>query len=441
MEISQAFMCLESFGVLLPEILIPAAGIDIGEWAVIACDQYTSEPEYWNRAARIAEGKPSALHCILPELYLHSDRADSAIAAIKNTMKDYLARGILRPLPPGLILVDRKTPFHKSRRGVALALDMEHYDYKPGSQSLIRPTEGTIVERLPPRVKIRRDAALELSHVMVLIDDPKNELMGELFDMAAGETPVYEGELMLGGGSVTGRWLSAEKAAPHLAESLSVLSRGAGNLLFAMGDGNHSLATAKAVWEETKPSLSAQQRKNHPLRYALAEVVNLYDPGLEFHAIHRIIKEINPADFFSFLRGKPGFTLETTSSADETAALCAAGRGPDTFTAGLLSRGEYAVIRFRKAGAIIPTGIIQSLIEEFQGAHGGKIDYIHGGDSLFALSAGENTAGLLLPALSEDKLFPAVIQDGVLPRKTFSLGEAPEKRFYLEGRRIGWSPA
>jgi hypothetical protein len=314
---------------------------------------------------------------------------------------------------------------------------MELYDYKPGSKSLIRPTEGTIASRLPPRIRIRKDAAIELPHIMVLIDDAKNEVLSGLSSLAAKEDILYDGDLMMGGGRVTGCFVPAEKASPVLAQSLSSLMRAGGknNLLFAMGDGNHSLATAKAVWEGIKPALSPAQQKTHPARHALVEIVNLYDPGIEFHPIHRILSGVNPEEFFAFLRKKPGFTLRQTADFAETENLCRAenARGENLFHAGILSQKNKAVLSFEKKNAFLPTGIIQSTLEEFQR---GKIDYIHGRDSLFALSEREAAVGLLLPALPKEKLFSVVIQDGALPRKAFSIGEAPEKRFYLEGRRI-----
>jgi hypothetical protein len=258
--------------------------------------------------------------------------------------------------------------------------------------------------------------------------------------MAAGGKPVYEGELMLAGGHVAGRWLSAEKAAPHLARALTALKERGGEqgFLFAMGDGNHSLATAKAVWEEIKPALSVEERQTHPLRHALVEVVNLYDPGIEFHAIHRLLTEIRPEDFFAFLRQRPGFTLTQTDRAEEVfSAVTEASRSSgDSFAAGVLSRNENAVLSFQKGAQLLPTAAIQRVLEEFLRAHGGKIDYIHGEASLSALSLRGNSAGIVLPALPKDRLFPVVITEGVLPRKSFSLGEAPEKRFYIEARRI-----
>jgi hypothetical protein len=434
---------LSSLGVLTPEILVPAEGIDISSWAVIACDQYTSEPEYWNRVADIAKGKPSALHCVLPELYLKSEKAEDAIAAIKKTMREYAAAGILRPLPPGLMLVDRSTPCHASRKGMMLALDMEYYDYKTGAESLIRPTEGTIVERLPPRIRIRRDALIELPHIMVLIDDKHNEALGRLFELAAAEKPVYDGELMLGCGRVSGRFLPAEKAKPVLADALISLQKNSGHprLLFAMGDGNHSLAAAKAAWEEIKPGLSPEEQKSHPARHALAEIVNLYDPGVEFHPIHCVIEGVNPAEFFAFPEKKAGFSLRRTASFEETKDLCAAawknGGAEPFFTVGVLSAGKTAILRFPKDGAVLPAAAAQKLLEDFSAGGGkGKIDYIHGWDSLSSLCAGEAALGLFLPALPKAELFPVVLRDGVLPRKAFSIGEAPEKRFYLEARRI-----
>jgi hypothetical protein len=444
---SDAYAALAALGVFLPEILVPAEGIDISSWAVIACDQYTSEPEYWRSVADWVGNKPSTLHCILPELLLESAGAEEAINGIKKTMAAYLKTGIVRSLPPGLILTERATPFHPSRRGMVLALDMERYDYKPGAESLIRPTEGTILERIPPRVKIRREAALELPHIMVLIDDPQNSVIDGLFRAAASEPPLYEGDLMLGSGHIRGYFLAAEKAAPVLAESLSSLRErgGKGNFLFAVGDGNHSLATAKAVWEEKKALLPPEARTGHPARYALAEIVNLYDPGIEFRPIHRILTGIPAADFFAFIRRKPGFSLEKKASFAETEAACAPppafqpvhpGSRSPVYHAGILSRNGQAVLSFAKDGSFLPTGIIQDILGQFLREHPGKIDYIHGRDSLFALSARENSAGILLPALLKEELFPAVIRGGVLPRKAFSLGEAPEKRFYLEARKV-----
>jgi hypothetical protein len=455
MKQSEAYTTLASLGVLLPRILIPAEGIDIGSWAVIACDQYTSEPDYWDKAARIAEGKPSTLHCVLPELYLKSEKAGEAITGIQKTMRRYLAGGILRSLPPGLILVDRSTPYHASRKGVVLALDMEHYDYARGSRSLIRPTEGTIVERLPPRIRIRRDAPIELPHIMVLIDDKRGETLGRLFEIASGEKPVYEGELMMDSGCVSGRFLPAEKAESALAEALVALRKESGHpeILFAMGDGNHSLAAAKAAWEEIKPLLSPGERQIHPARYALVEIVNLYDPGIEFHPIHRVLAGVNPAEFFAFLEKKSGFSLKRTSTFAETESLCAAAwktEDAEVFTAGVLAAGEPALLRFPKNGAALPTAAAQNLLEEFSArgsssgnrgnggnTENGKIDYIHGRDSFFSLCSEKTSLGLFLPALQKSNLFPLVLRDGVLPRKAFSIGEAPEKRFYLEARYIG----
>ncbi|MCL1818235.1 MAG: DUF1015 domain-containing protein [Spirochaetaceae bacterium] len=440
MDFSEASLQLAELGVLLPEILVPRTGSDIGTWAVIACDQYSSEPEYWNKVSEAVGSSPSAFHCILPELYLDSPRAEEYVTfIIKGKMREYLDAGIFRGLAPGLVLVDRATPHHASRRGMVVALDMECYDFRQGTKSLIRPTERTIVERIPPRVKIRKGAALELPHIMVLMDDPKNEVLDPLFALAGNEEPVYQGELMLGSGHITGRWLSAEKAAPLLAESLGALrSRGRKhNLLFAMGDGNHSLATAKAVWEEAKLLLTAEQRKTHPLRYALVEIVNLYDPGIEFHPIHRILTGVNPAEFFAFLRKKRGLRLEDTRSVEETTAAMASRQEKNAFTAGLLSSREKAILVFKKEKSFLPTGKIQDLLEEFRRDKGGKIDYIHGEASLTALANHEDNVGILLPCLPRDKLFPVVIAEGVLPSKAFSLGEAPEKRFYIEARRIG----
>ena len=434
MAVQNFYNELLSLGIALPEILVPAESVDISTWAVVACDQYTSEPGYWSAVAAVAKDRPSALHCILPEIFLESPDVEQRMLSIKRTMADYLARGFLRKLPPGLILVDRRTVFHPSRKGIVLALDLEKYDYNRGTKSLIRPTEDTILERIPPRIKIRREAPLELPHIMILIDNPEKSVIEPLFDAGAGEPPLYDADLMMDGGHIVGRYLPTETASPLLAASLSRLAgRGNGDpLLFAVGDGNHSLATAKAVWEELKPGLPKQLTASHPARFALVEIVNLYDSGIEFEPIHRILTGISPAEFLRYIEKIPGADPRRTQSFAEVRELCA-----DGSLVGVLSAEWSAAIKTRSDGSRLPTGAVQELLEDFlRTRKEGGIDYIHGTDSLFSLCRRQDTVGFLLPPLPKRELFPAVIGGEVLPRKAFSIGEAPEKRFYLEGRRL-----
>ncbi|MBE6901796.1 MAG: DUF1015 domain-containing protein [Ruminococcaceae bacterium] len=409
------------------DILLPKLGAeDMTKWAVVACDQYTSEPQYWEKTAQIAGDSPSALKLILPEVYLEAENAPQRIADINSTMEKYLADGLFNEYKDSLILTVRTQADGKVRTGLVGAIDLEQYDYNKGSTSQVRATEATVASRIPPRVKIRRDAALELPHIMILIDDVKKTVIEPLEARLDTLTKVYDFELMQNGGHLAGYLVSGEDAKAVFAALDALADKADFNdrygltgedvLLYAMGDGNHSLATAKACYEEKKAAGSPDAQL---ARYALAEVVNLHSPALEFEAIHRVIVDVDTADLMT----------------DMTAALgLEKGTGGQCFTVVLNGTEESYTIT--KPSANLTVGSLQSFLDGYLSAHKGAIDYIHGDDVVRSLCAADNSIGFLLPSMTKAELFPTVIKDGALPRKTFSMGHAHDKRFYCEARKI-----
>lgn len=428
-----------SVGVLVPEILLPPKGTDMYKWAVVACDQFTSQKEYWEEARRIIGDAPSTLDLILPEAWLGAQDEQARIARIKEKMQEYLHNGTLVKQPQGFVLVER-TAAGNTRHGLVMALDLEKYDYSKGSGTLIRATEGTIVERIPPRLRIREGAAVELPHILVLIDDPEETVIEPLTAQAEKLPLLYDTDLMLGGGHISGRLVSGEKEIMGVLEALTALSDKAAFekkygskpvLLFAMGDGNHSLATAKANWEKIKATLPEEQREDHPARYALIELNNVHDKGIVFEAIHRNVFGIPGEKLVEALLQK----LREQNGGAEI--------GPEQAPAG----GEKHVIPFYygdKSGAFIVTepavqlavGTLQNAIDAVLKELGGEVDYIHGIDVVKELAQKPDTTGFLLPDMEKSELFPTVVYDGALPRKTFSMGEAAEKRYYMEARLL-----
>ncbi len=428
-----------SVGVLVPEILLPPQGTDMYKWAVVACDQFTSQKEYWEEARRIIGDAPSTLDLILPEAWLGAQDEQERIARIKEKMQEYLHNGTLVKQPQGFVLVER-TAAGNTRHGLVMALDLEKYDYSKGSGTLIRATEGTIVERIPPRLRIREGAAVELPHILVLIDDPEETVIEPLTAQAEKLPLLYDTDLMLGGGHISGRLVSGEKEIMGVLESLTALSDKAAFekkygskpvLLFAMGDGNHSLATAKENWEKIKATLPEEQREDHPARYALIELNNVHDKGIVFEAIHRNVFGIPGEKLVEALLQK----LREQNGGAEI--------GPEQAPAG----GEKHVIPFYygdKSGAFIVTepavqlavGTLQNAIDAVLKELGGEVDYIHGIDVVKELARKPDTTGFLLPDMEKSELFPTVVYDGALPRKTFSMGEAAEKRYYMEARLL-----
>lgn len=435
----------DDIGIQIPQVYLPKKGIDLTKWAVIACDQFTSQPEYWEQAAQFVGDAPSTLNLILPEVYLEKSGEAERIAKIQASMREYLEKGLLQPRE-GLIYVERSVD-GKIRRGLMLCLDLEHYDYTRGSTSLIRATEGTIIERLPPRMKIRTGAALELPHILVLIDDPKRTVIEPLAEAKAGLEKLYDFDLMLGSGHLTGYAVSEALegqvvsalrglAKPEAFAAKYKVGRDKPVLLFAMGDGNHSLATAKAVWERIKPEVGL----GHPARYALVEVENVHDEGLAFEPIHRVLFGLKK-NIFASLQQHFGanFTLTHVESAGEMIARIDRARGPKQ-AIGVVSDGgwvTYGVIEIANPASNLPVGTLQGFLDIFLREGGAdKIDYVHGQEVVCTLGAQAGNVGFYVPGMDKSDLFKTVILDGALPRKTFSMGEAHEKRFYMEARKI-----
>ncbi len=409
------------------DILLPKLSAEeMTKWAVVACDQYTSEPAYWENTAQIAGDSASALKLILPEVYLEAADAEQRITAINSTMQEYLAKGIFNEYKDSLILTVRTQADGKVRTGLVGAIDLEQYDYNKGSTSQVRATEATVASRIPPRVKIRRDAALELPHIMILIDDVKKTVIEPLEARINTLEKLYDFELMQNGGRLAGYLVNGDDAKAvfaaldALADKADFNSRyglsGQEVLLYAMGDGNHSLATAKACYEEKKAAGSPDTAL---ARYALAEVVNLHSPALEFEAIHRVIVDVDTDKLMAEMSEELGLV-----------------KGTDGQTFTIVLNGTEESYTITKPTANLTVGSLQQFLDGYLADNKGVIDYIHGDDVVRSLSAPANSIGFLLHSMTKDELFPTVIKDGALPRKTFSMGHAHDKRFYCEARKI-----
>ncbi len=416
---------INDLGFAVPEILLPKQGTDLKKWAVIACDQYTSEPEYWANASKEAGDAPSTLNLVLPEVYLGTDKETEKLGSIADTARKYLDEGILQSLGTGFILTDRATELHPSRRGLMAAIDLEGYSFEPGNKNICRATEGTVLSRIPPRVRIRANSPLELPHIMVLIDDPEGLTIEKAFEMADAEglKPLYDTDLMLGSGHIRGTFVAdGTPIAESIVNGLNTLkARNADGLLFLVGDGNHSLASAKAHWENIRAGLSDEEKKTHPARYALAEIVNIHDKGLDFEPIHRVVFNISAEEFIS--KAKEYFKdngIEINSAADDKQSFVVVTEGAEDVKVSLSNPPHTLAI-----------GSVQMMIDSLKL----ECDYIHGEDSVRKLATAGNT-GILVPGISKDTFFSTVEKEGVFPRKTFSMGEAFEKRFYLEAKNI-----
>ena len=434
---------INDLGIQIPQVYLPKNGTDLTKWAAIACDQFTSQPEYWNEVEKIVGDAPSTLKLTFPEVYLEQPGGEERIKNIQATMRKYMEEGILQPRE-GVVYVERILD-GKTRKGIILALDLEAYDYNKGSTSLIRATEGTIVDRLPPRIKIREGATVELPHILVLIDDPDRTVIEPVSTAKSELEKLYDFDLMLDSGHLTG-YLVSDELENQIVESLRGLANpqtfaakyGIGEdqpvLLFAMGDGNHSLATAKAIWEKIK----SQVGMDHPARYALVEIENVHDEGLEFEPIHRVLFGLKK-DLFAELQKTFGtsFTYKPVPSAEDMVMAVDSATGAK-HVMGLVGAGKgFGVIEIANPSSNLPVGTIQSFLDVFLKEGGAeKIDYVHGEDVTVKLGSQPNNAGFYLPGMSKSDLFKTVILDGALPRKTFSMGEAREKRFYMEARKI-----
>ena len=417
----------------LPQLLFPAPGVDLTRFAVIACDQFTAEPSYWAHAAQLVGDAPSCLHLTLPEAWLSEDDSPRT-RAIHRTMQHYLQDGTLRPLPEGLMLIERDTGRGTPRRGVLLAFDLEAYDETPGAGTPIRPTEATVTERVPARLAIRSEAPFELPHILLFLDDPAHTVLEPLFAACAQTPPLYDFELMQSGGHITGRLVApgaqtaafadrlAAHAAPDTCRARYELGADAAPLVFATGDGNHSMAAAKAHWERLKPTLSPAERETHPARWVLAELVNLHDESICFEAVHRLLLDVDPGDVLRFL-------------SDWLAAEIPQDARPSPIT--ICRQGQEMQFMLPVPEGVLPVTVLQNALDAYLAARPqAGIDFIHGTDTLLHLADAPSRIGFVLPDFPKAQLFPYVMQRGVLPRKTFSMGTALEKRYYLEARAI-----
>lgn len=403
---------LNKIGVKIPKILLPKDGTDLNKWAVVACDQHTSEPEYWKKVEDFVGDNPSTYKITLPEVYLESNNKQERIERINKARTEYLDKGLLEEKFEGFVLTKRVTNEGKRiRYGLVVALDLEKYEYTKGSKTLIRATEGIIESRIPPRLEIRKNALIELPHIMVLINDPKKTVIEPLFNL--GLEKIYDFELMMGGGRLRGWKIGDENLIKNIAFNLEKLISSDG-FLFAMGDGNHSLATAKTHWNNLKTNLTDEEKENHPARFALVELVNVYDDGLEFEPIHRVVFNVDEADLRKFLLGNDYFVNMVDKN-----------------------RIDWN-LGIKNFGSNLTVGSLQIGLDEYQKNHPEmKIDYIHGEETVKRIvTENPKSVGFLLPAMKKEELFLTVEKDGVLPRKTFSMGRSEEKRYYMEARKI-----
>ena len=396
-----------------PHILLPSKSVDMNAWAVIACDQFTSQLDYWEGVEKIVGNKPSTLRMMFPEAYLGKVNEEEFIKKTNSTIERYLNDGTLVDEGECFILVDRATPDVKRRLGLIISIDLEDYTYEKGIKSLIRASEATIVERIPPRLKIRKDASVELPHILFLFDDKKREIIEELYAKRGDFEKVYDFDLMKNGGHITGYKIKDTK--PIIEKFEALLKENNNGLLFIVGDGNHSLATAKAHWDKIKINLNEKERLNHPARYALVEALNIYDEGLIFEPIHRVI--FNPKEDFI-----PG--LEKVLNGENKTYIYSSNLGKKEISIPKVGPEAYKIVQT----------YIDSYLEKNKDT---SVDYIHDEDqTLEVAKANKGSVALIMPALTKGDIFEYIAKDEVLPRKAFSMGHAVEKRYYLESKRI-----
>jgi hypothetical protein len=431
----------------VPRVLLPRAGVDLTKWAVVACDQYTSQLDYWQAADRLVGSSPSTLRLTLPEVYLGQPDTAARVARINATMASYVAEGILEAQPPGFVLVERTTEPAGRRTGLVVALDLQRYSFRPGEQPLIRATEGTILDRLPPRIEIRKHAPIELPHIMVLIDDPGRTVIEPLLGPGASGPVAYDTDLMKGGGHIRGRFVREPGTLGQVARALGALATPArmqerygvgdrGVFLYAMGDGNHSLATAKAIWESLVAEHGWERVQDHPARHALVELVNVHDEGLHFEAIHRVIFDVDPQALLAAMDAHFGAAGVGYRRAPASPAAPAEILGPGPHRFAYVCRDEWGTVSFERPPHTLPVGTLQAFLDAALPNLGGSIDYIHGDGVVRDLGSRPRRVGFFVPPMPKGDLFKTVLRDGPLPRKAFSMGEAHEKRYYLEARRI-----
>ncbi len=430
---------LKKYGLKVPKILLPNDSIPLEKWAVIACDQYTQDTEYWQKANEITKESSSTLHIVLPEVYLsNSEKKEELTKTIHKTMQEYIDNGVFKDELSSFMYIERSTAFGRNRKGLVVAIDLEAYDWKPFSKNLIRATEATIIDRIPPRVAIRKGAPIESPHIMLLVNDPNALLVEKTANLVSSNAKTYDGDLMLNGGHISG-WQVDDKA--HLAEIEKSLEQIAKQntekdgsvFMFAVGDGNHSLATAKAVWDEAKKTCKDTENANE--RFALVEIVNIFDEGLTFEPIHRVLFNIETSALVSYI--KTHWTVDIVNFNTFGEVEKHVEKHPDSFAIISTENGNtsYTCISTDKKGLLVSH--LQPLIDDFMhDKSSDDIDYIHGSDEVCRLAIKEKTIGIFLPPIEKESFFETIEKNGPLPRKSFSMGEADEKRFYIECRKL-----
>ncbi len=445
------------------DILLPKKGTDMSRWSVIACDQFTSEPEYWEETEKIVGEAPSTLRMILPEVYLDGPQEEEKLEQIRQSMENYLEEDLFSVYEDSMIYVERTDSSGKVRAGIVGCIDLEQYDYHKGSDSLVRATEATVEERIPARIRVRKNAPLELPHIMLLIDDKGQTVIEPCGQYRKEENLLYDFDLMQGGGHLRGYLLDKKEQERILAALDLLAEEQAGNIqpedpksdgrvsgsgessamVLAVGDGNHSLASAKEFYEQLKAAHPEEDYSTHPARYALAEIVNLHSPALEFEAIHRIVTETDVDALLEEMTEKLGLVFEKENVPKENAGEDTAGENSGIHD---LDKGcqEMYIVRnglcqktiITRPVSKLTVGSLQAFLDTYQKEHPLSMDYIHGADTVLALSGEEGCVGFLLPDMAKGDLFPSVMADGALPRKTFSMGHAEDKRYYTECRKI-----
>lgn len=409
-------------------ILVPQ-NIDMEKWAVVACDQYTGQPDYWKRVENTVGDADSTLKLILPEVYLEEPDSEERIEKIHKEMEHILGTDTLKEYKDSIIYIERIQSDGKVRQGLIGMIDLEEYDYRKGSTSQVRATEATVIERIPPRIKVRQGAPLELPHIMILIDDEDKTVIEPCEAIKNSSSPIYNFNLMENGGKISGYVLdnnlksSVFSALDNLNDNEAFNKKynisGYPTLLYAMGDGNHSLATAKEFYEQLKKSNPDSDFSNHPARYALVEIVNLHSTALEFEAIHRIVTNVNTDDLMQKMIEKLKLRNEESEQAFK-----------------VILNGAEKTVFIHNPTSQLTVGSLQEFLDDYLKESEAKIDYIHGIDVVKSLAEQKNSIGFILPDMKKSELFPTVIKDGALPRKTFSMGHAEDKRFYVECRKI-----
>jgi uncharacterized protein (DUF1015 family) len=426
-------MDTQNMGVGIPEILLPSLNTNMKKWAVIACDQFTSQPDYWMQVERTVGNAPSILHMILPEVYLNYEGLTDNIKNIDHVMHDYIEKGILEQLPRGIMLVERIME-GTVRKGLIMMVDLECYDYIAQNKPLIRATEKTLLERIPPRVTIRQEAPLETSHVMAMMDDPRDSVIGPVYKIKDELEKLYDFDLMLGGGRIRGYFVENEDVLNEVLRAMSKLPLRDG-MRYCVGDGNHSLAAAKTVWDLAKENMSEEERENHPLRFAMCEFVNIHDDGIEFMPIHRVIFKVSPIAVLEFI-------VERLNKRGAKAKLMfGRWRGGQEALKGnelpFLYRDGAGKIVLEHTSRPLLLEEVQDILDDFMSQNqSSTIDYIHGQDVFENLAKSYDNLGLYFSPIPKDKFFDTVIECGVLPKKCFSMGEAEQKRYYVECRLL-----